>query len=103
MFKPSSVKKSLVCVCLTAVLAGCATFREQGAGPHLDDPTITTKVKAAIANDPSLNKFNIGVETYHGEVVLRGSVGSQEDVIRAAEVVTRVEGVVSLFNDLAVK
>ena len=106
MVKLNCVVKLLASICLIVTLVGCAvtaTTQNQNAMQHFDDSTITAKVKVAISNDSVLKKFAIDVRTYKGEVVLKGVVDTQQDVLHAAEIVTRVEGVVSLFNDLDVK
>jgi len=64
---------------------------------------ITTKVKAAIFNDPSLKVFQINVETFKGEVQLSGFVDSAQMVKKAGEVARSVKGVTSVKNNLNVK
>jgi osmotically-inducible protein OsmY len=103
MLKPRFFGKYLACFCLISALLGCATTQSERAKQHFDDQTVTAKVKAALSTDPSLGKFSIDVKTIRGEVVLEGKVDSIEDVYKAAEIVNRVEGVKSLFNDLDVK
>ena len=50
-------------VCLAA--AGCAaTTTRDSTGQYIDDSAITTKVKAALFNDPSLKSDEISVETF---------------------------------------
>ena len=67
----------LICIGLIAVFLGCAsTPTREGTGEYIDDSAITTKVKAAIFNDPSLKVFQINVETFKGEVQLSGFVDS---------------------------
>lgn len=70
---------------------------------HFSDQTVTTMVKAALANDPTLRRYIINVKTINGEVLLEGQVDSLNDVYKAAEVVNRVDGVKSLYNGLDVK
>ncbi len=101
--KLSRLVKSLVCVCSIIALWGCAAMQNQSSGQPVDDQAITAGVQAALSKDPSLEKYMITVQTFKGEVVLRGRVDTQQDVGRAAEVVHGVKGVVSLYNDLAVK
>ena len=94
----------IVAIMLIAVFLGCAsTPTRESTGEYIDDSTITTKVKAAIFNDPSLKVFQINVETFKGEVQLTGSVDSDQIVIRAGEVARDVGGVKSVKNDLIVK
>ncbi|MCE9550225.1 MAG: BON domain-containing protein [Betaproteobacteria bacterium] len=92
---------------LTALLAffvGCAaTPKQEGTGEYIDDSVLTTKVKAAVFNEPSLKSAEINVETFKGVVQLSGFVSSQADINRAAEVARSVKGVTSVKNDMRVK
>jgi len=84
----------LICIGLIAVFLGCAsTPTREGTGEYIDDSAITTKVKAAIFNDPSLKVFQINVETFKGEVQLSGFVDSAQSVKKAGEVARGVNGV----------
>jgi osmotically-inducible protein OsmY len=50
---------------LVASLVGCAsTATQEGTGEYIDNAVITTKVKAAIFNEPTLKSFEINVETF---------------------------------------
>ena len=90
-------------VALTA-LAGCSsTARHESTGQYIDDTAITTKVKAAIFNDPSLKSTEINVETFKGAVQLSGFVNSQADIQRAVAVAGGVSGVTSVKNDMRLK
>jgi len=94
----------IVAIMLIAVFLGCAsTPTRESTGEYIDDSTITTKVKAAIFNDPSLKVLQINVETFKGEVQLTGSVDSDQIVNKAGEVARDVGGVKSVKNDLIVK
>jgi osmotically-inducible protein OsmY len=94
----------LVCIILAASFLGCAsTPTREGTGEYVDDSAITTKIKAAILNDPSLKVFQINVETFKGEVQLSGFVDSAQSVKKAGEVARGVHGVKSLKNSLIVK
>ena len=90
-------------VALTA-LAGCAsTKNHEGTGQYIDDTAITTKVKAAIFNEPSLKSSEINVETFKGTVQLSGFVDTAEQKYRAAELARRVRGVQEVKNNITVK
>ena len=94
----------LVCIGLIAVFLGCAsTPKREGTGEYVDDSVITTKVKAAIFNEPTLKVFQINVETFKGEVQLSGFVDSAQSVTKAGEVARSVKGVISVKNNLNVK
>lgn len=89
---------------LLASFMGCAsTPKQEGTGEYIDDSVITTKVKAAIFNEPSLKSAEINVETYKGVVQLSGFVSSQADINKAVEVARTVNGVKSVKNDMRVK
>lgn len=89
---------------LFATLLGCAsTSTKEGTGEYIDDSVITTKVKAAVLNEPSLKVAEINVETFKGVVQLSGFVSDAADVPKAAEVARGVKGVTSVKNALIVK
>lgn len=84
--------------------AGCAsTPRQEGTGEYVDDSVITTKVKAAILDEPTLKVAEINVETFKGVVQLSGFVSSQAAANKALEVARGVRGVKSVKNDMRVK
>jgi osmotically-inducible protein OsmY len=94
----------LICIGLIAVFLGCAaTQTRESSGQYVDDSAITTKVKAAIFDDPLLKVFQINVKTFKGEVQLSGFVDSAQSVIKAGEVARSVAGVKSVKNSLIVK
>ena len=92
----------LVLTLITAT--GCAsTAKHEGTGEYLDDSVITTKVKAALFDEPNLRSGQINVETFKGVVQLSGFVGTREDINRAVEIARGVKGVVSVKNDMRLK
>jgi hyperosmotically inducible protein len=85
-------------------VVGCAsTSKQEGTGEYIDDSVITTKVKAAIFNEPTLKVAEINVETFKGVVQLSGFVNSQADINKAVEVARSVRGVSSVKNDMRMK
>lgn len=89
---------------MLATLLGCAsTSKQEGTGEYIDDSVITTKVKAAVLNEPSLKSAEINVETFKGTVQLSGFVNSQSDIQKAAEIARSIKGVTSVKNDMRVK
>ena len=104
MAKRHRIWSFLVCMTLVVAFLGCAsTPTKESTGEYVDDSTITTKVKAAIFNDPALKVFQINVETFKGEVQLSGYVDSAQHVEKAGEVARKVGGVKSVKNNLNVK
>jgi osmotically-inducible protein OsmY len=95
---------TLAGVLLMATALGCAsTAKQEGTGEYVDDTVITTKVKAAIFNEPTLKSAEINVETFKGVVQLSGFVTSQAAENKAVEVARGVAGVKSVKNDMRLK
>jgi len=87
---------------LTAVVCA-STHKQEGTGEYVDDSVITTKVKAAILNEPTLSSAEINVETLQGVVQLSGFVNSSADISKAVAVARSVGGVKSVKNDMQLK
>ncbi|MCE2645351.1 MAG: BON domain-containing protein [Burkholderiaceae bacterium] len=86
------------------ITGGCAsTAQHEGTGEYIDDSVITTKVKAAIFNEPSLKVAEINVETFKGSVQLSGFVKTQSEINKAVEVTRTVGGVKTVKNDIRLK
>lgn len=90
-------------VTLVSVVGCASTSKQEGTGEYVDDSVITTKVKAAIFNEPTLKSAEINVETFKGAVQLAGFVSSQTAINKAAELARGVNGVKSVKNDMRVK
>jgi osmotically-inducible protein OsmY len=87
---------------LTAV--GCAsTQHQEGTGEYVDDSIITSKVKAAILEEPNLSSAEINVETFKGEVQLSGFASSSAEIKKAVAVARGVKGVNSVKDDMRLK
>lgn len=99
--------KIITALLLTTLLVfsfGCAsTDKQEGTGEYIDDAVITTKVKTAIFNEPTLKSAEINVETFKGVVQLGGFVNSQADINRAVEIARSIKGVTSVRNDMRLK
>jgi osmotically-inducible protein OsmY len=95
---------SLLSIIAVAGLIGCAsTATSESTGQYIDDTAITTKVKAAILEQPTLKSAEINVETFKGVVQLSGFVSSQDNVNTAMNTARSVKGVSSVKNDMRVK
>lgn len=95
---------ALVPAVMLATLLGCAsTTKHESTGQFVDDSVITTKVKAAVFNEPTLKSAEVNVETFKGVVQLSGFVSDAGDVQKASELARNVTGVVSVKNDMRVK
>ena len=103
MNQANRISAFLIAILFTAI-AGCAsTSKTEGTGEYVDDSVITTKVKAAILNDPALKVAEINVETFKGVVQLSGFVKSQAEINQAVAVARGISGVKSVKNDIRLK
>lgn len=85
-------------------MVGCAApDKQQTVGAYIDDSTITTRVKAAIFDDPGLRFSEINVETFDGVVQLSGFVSTQVEINRAVQMTRTIQGVKSVKNDMQLK
>jgi len=98
------VSKMLAAFAVVVAVSGCAMFSgRETAGEYVDDTTITTRVKAAIFNDPALKSMEISVETMQDVVQLSGFVDSAQSKAKAGAIASNVEGVRQLRNNLVVR
>ncbi len=95
---------ALLFAALFGFLAGCtSTPKQEGVGEYVDDSVITTKVKVAIFDEPTLKSYEISVVTFKGVVQLSGFVGSQAQIDKAVELVRKVPGVKDVKNSMVIK
>jgi osmotically-inducible protein OsmY len=95
---------SLAGILFVATALGCAsTAKQEGTGEYFDDTVITSKVKAAIFDEPALKSAEINVETFKGVVQLSGFVSSQAAENTAVAAARKVPGVKSVKNDMRLK
>jgi hyperosmotically inducible protein len=94
---------AFLAVSLISVVGCASTAKHQGTGEYIDDSVITTKVKAAILDDPMTKVLEIKVETFKGEVQLSGFVSSRAAANRAIELARGVKGVTSVKDDMQIK
>jgi hyperosmotically inducible protein len=98
-----SLSAALLAVTLISVVGCASTSQREGTGEYVDDSVITTKVKAAIFNEPTLKSTEINVETFKGVVQLSGFVNSQADISKAVSLARSVKGVTGVKNDMRLK
>ena len=102
--KPLKSISTFLLAGMLALMLGCAgTATTEGTGEYVDDTVITTKVKAAIFNEPTLKSAEINVETFKGVVQLSGFVSSPANISRAVEIARGVGGVTSVKNNMRLK
>ncbi len=98
------LRKAFVVATLTVTLASCAAVSgRETSGEYIDDTTITTKVKTAILNEPTLKPFEISVETFQNVVQLSGFVDSSKAAAKAKQLAGKVKGVHGVKNDIVIR
>ena len=102
--KNLKIVSALIAALMLTTVVGCASSaKQESAGQYVDDTVITTSVKAAILNEPTLKVAEINVETFKGVVQLSGFVRSQDNITTAINVTRGVNGVKSVKNDMRLK
>ena len=77
--------------------SGCASSPEQQVGSEQFND-----VDTAIANEPSLRRYDINVRSAKGVVELSGFVNSRDDINKALGIARSVSDVKSIRNDLRI-
>lgn len=95
----------LVALVLSLTLAAaCApTDERRGTGEYVDDKSLETRVKTALAGDDRVSAIDVEVEVYRGVVSLSGFVDNDDERDAAEEVAANVAGVKEVTNGLSVK
>lgn len=98
------VAAALLGVALALGATGCAVKSGQStAGQYVDDATISTRVKAKMASDPTVSAMRIQVETLNGVVQLAGFAASQAEKDQAAVLARSVNDVKEVRNNIIVR
>jgi hyperosmotically inducible periplasmic protein len=107
-----TLKTAAGIACMTFALAAAAQTSSGGStapsgnsgtvGQHVDDATITTKVKADLLATNNVKSEHIHVKTRKGVVSLTGTVPTAEDRDNAKQVAENVSGVSMVKNHLKV-
>ena len=101
------MNKTLVALIAGTALLGtaaCSSTRTQRApGEQVDDATLLTSVKSALASDPVTEAGEINVDVNRGVVKLAGYVDSSKEKQMAGDIARKVDGVQSVQNDISVK
>lgn len=94
----------VLAVASMALAVGCADApRQEATSSYIEDAVITTKVKAAVLNEPTLKSMEINVETFRGHVQLSGFVSTQANASTAINVARGVKGVIDVKDDMRLK
>lgn len=96
---------TLLPIMFALLLGACApTQTSRSTGQTLDDASITTRVKTAIAQTQGVGKAaSINVDTYRGVVSLAGFIDTEQEKRDAEKTAAGVSGVEKVFNNLQIK
>ncbi len=72
-------------------------------GSQVDDAVVTSGVKKALLADPTINSFDLQVETRNGIVQLSGFVNDQAQIAQALALTLAVAGVKTVENGVTLK
>jgi len=101
---PSSIATLTLFGLLTLGTSGCAVSRDQSTvGQYVDDASITARVKARFADDPTVSAMAISVETLRATVQLSGFAKSATEKSRAESIARDTPHVKGVINDIVVR
>ena len=98
-----------LCGCVAAVVGGAAAGGyyvgkdDRSAERIAQDAAITADVKARLIAEPGIRSLSINVDTFNGNVTLKGDVKSAAQRSTAGSLARKGRGVKSVRNDLVVK
>jgi hyperosmotically inducible periplasmic protein len=102
--KPHLVIAAAMAAAALLTTTGCAVVRDQQTvGSYIDDATLTTRVKARFAEDPTVSAMAIKVETMEGVVQLSGFAKSLDEKFKAEQIARKTSGVRDVRNDIVVQ
>lgn len=100
----SRLVKFLTAVLMAAFLAACAgTSNQASTGEFIDDAVLTTRIKAALVEDPTVSALDVSVESFKGAVQLSGFVKTTAERNRAVKIANDVPGVTQVFNSIQIR
>jgi hyperosmotically inducible protein len=74
----------------------------RSSGEKIDDASVTARVKGVLAGHRSTRAATIGVVTLNGEVTLTGIAGNAAEKRLAGKIVSDVDGVKKVRNQMTV-
>ena len=89
---------------ITIVSTGCSVARnQQTVASYVDDASITTAVKAKMAEDKTVAATSISVETLNGTVQLSGFAKTQAEKSQAESIARNTKNVRDVRNSIVVR
>lgn len=92
----------ILAVIMTVMVSCAATSQKRSFGEVIDDSVLTTKVKTKLLSMKEIKALKINVDTWKGQVTLKGKVASQAEEDLMVEAVKKVKGVKSVHAQLSV-
>jgi len=92
-----------IAIVLASILGCAGNEKRETPGEYVTDAWITTKVKAALVDNPRVKATEVNVETYKGAVQLSGFVSTSSARDEAIQVARGIKGVTSVKNDMRIK
>jgi hyperosmotically inducible protein len=95
--------------CVAAVVGGTAAGAyyvgkdERSADRIAADAAITADVKTRLIAEPGIRSFSINVDTFNGNVFLKGDVKTSAQRATAERLARKVKGVKAIRNELVVR
>jgi len=96
MRKATSIGSSVLValsIALQLFVVACEHANRTAISQSIDDATLSTHVKTALLNEPSITVTRIDVDTSQGVVTLSGVVKSKEEEQLAIDTARKVSGV----------
>ncbi|MET1028902.1 MAG: BON domain-containing protein [Dongiaceae bacterium] len=105
MLKAARILKFAMPILFTVAIAACSvTSGQERTGEYIDDATITTQVKSALASDGSMTLANrVSVETSQDVVQLSGFVPTAAEKAQAEQITRTVKGVRGVKNNIVIQ
>jgi hyperosmotically inducible protein len=98
-----SFSKILAAFALIAALASCDLMDNRDRPiQYTNDIAIVAQIQGAFRADPALASDNIQIQSVDGTVLLRGSVASEDDKNRAINLVSKVNGIRAIDENITV-
>jgi osmotically-inducible protein OsmY len=106
MLARTTLAAALLTVSAAALVtvSGCAVVRgQESVGAYVDDASITTAVKAKMADNKDVDATAIKVETLEGTVLLSGFAKNETERATAERIARDTKGVKSVKNAITIK
>jgi osmotically-inducible protein OsmY len=85
-------------------LTGCTGTRyERSTGEYIDDKSLSSRVRSALADNPEYKFGDVAVTSFKGTVQLSGFVNTTDQKKMAGNIAEKVQNVKNVENNITVK